>query len=122
MDGKKILVIDDDDLVRKSVEGLLRIEGYDSVCVKNAFEALHQIKETDFDLIISDIRMPGMNGVEAVREIRRMFNESSKKQIPIVFITGYAETSTELDAEKLGEVILKPFDLTRLAMTIREYL
>ena len=119
---RKILVIDDDDLVRKSVEGILRIEGYESVCAKSAFEAIDKIRDADFDLIISDIRMPGMNGVEAVREIRRMVNESAKKEIPIIFITGYAETSVEFDAEKLGEVILKPFDLTRLAMTIREYL
>lgn len=122
MGEKRILVIDDDKLVRESVRKVLEMEGYASVCTKDAFEALEKIREVDFDLIVSDIRMPGMNGVEAVREIRRMFNESSKKQIPIVFITGYAETSTELDAEKLGEVILKPFDLTRLAMTIREYL
>lgn len=122
MIGKKILVIDDDELVRKSIEGILRIEGYHSVSVNNPFEALEKIKETDFDLIVSDIRMPGMNGVEAARKIRQMMDEGAKKQMPIIFITGYAETSVELDAEKLGEVIIKPFDVTQLAMTIREYL
>jgi len=119
---KKILVIDDDDLVRKSIESILRIEGYESVCVNNPLEALDKIKETNFDLIVSDIRMPGMNGVEAARTIRKMINEGAKRQMPIIFITGYAETSVELDVEKLGEVIIKPFDVTRLAMTIREYL
>ncbi len=120
--GKKILVIDDDDLVRRSVQGILRLEGYESVCAKDAFEALEKIRNAEFDLIISDIRMPGKNGVEAVREIRKMFNENTRKDIPIIFITGYAEVSVELDAEALGEVILKPFDLSRLTMTIREYL
>ena len=119
---RKILVVDDDDLVRKSIEGVLRLEGYESVCAKDPSEALNQIREIDFDLVISDIRMPGMNGVEAARKIRKMIDENAKKQMPIIFITGYAETSVELDAEKLGEVILKPFDMTRLAMAIREYL
>ncbi len=119
---KRILVIDDDDLVRKSIQKLLHIEGYESVCVKDAREALEKLRALDFDLIISDIRMPGMNGVEAIKEARRIFDENSKNQLPIIFITGYADSSLELNAEKLGEVILKPFDLTRLVMTIREYL
>ena len=90
--------------------------------VEHIHKVIDEVKKIDFDLIVSDIRMPGMNGVEAVREIRKMFNANTKKQMPIIFITGYANTSVELDAETLGEVILKPFDLTRLTMTIREYL
>ena len=120
----KILVIDDDDLVRKSVSNVLIKAGYVVVITENAFEAINEIRRQSFDLIISDIRMPGKNGVEAVREIRKLINQHSdkSKDIPIVFITGYAETSEELDAELLGEVILKPFDLEHLLVTIREYL
>lgn len=122
MDGKKILVIDDDKLVRDSIAKILKKEGFHSVLTKTAFEALKKVREEEFDLIISDVRMPGMDGVQAVREIRCLFNENSRKDIPIIFITGYAETGQELKAEKLGEMILKPFDLTRLVMAIREYL
>lgn len=119
---KKILVIDDDDLVRKSVQHLLVKAGYNVICAPNSNKAIDEIKKQDFDLIVSDIRMPGKNGVEAVREIRRIVSQHTPRDIPIIFITGYAETSDELKAEVLGEVILKPFDLEHLLITIREYL
>lgn len=119
---RKILVIDDDKLVRDSVDKVLKREGYATDFAQNAIEALNKVGEQEFDLIISDIRMPGKNGVEAVREIRRLLHEKAGRDIPIIFITGYAEMSDQLKAEHLGEVILKPFDLSHLIMTIREYL
>lgn len=122
MEGKKILVIDDDRLVRESIRKILKKAGFDPVLTPNASEALERARQEEFDLIVSDIKMPGMNGVQAVREIRRLFNENSRKDIPIVFITGYADLSKGLDAEQLGEVILKPFDLNHLVTIIREYL
>ncbi len=120
--NKKILVIDDDDLVLKSIQNLLFKASYNVVCVPDAYQAIDQIKHREFDLIISDIRMPGKNGVEAIREIRSIVSRHSPKDIPIIFITGYAEAVEELDAELLGEVILKPFDIDHLLITIREYL
>jgi CheY-like chemotaxis protein len=120
--GKRILVVDDDLLVRQSVKKILDREGYDAVLVENADEGLEKAGSEVFDLILSDIRMPDKNGVEAAKELRRLFREKAKKDIPIIFITGYAEASVELKAENLGEVILKPFDVDRLLMTIREYL
>jgi len=119
---KHILVIDDDNLVLDTVDRVLKREGYRTTLVQNASQALEQARTRNFDLIISDIRMPGKNGVEAIREIRNLFDEKIRKDIPIVFITGYAEMSDQLNAEQLGEVILKPFDLSRLVITIREYL
>ncbi|MDP3981056.1 MAG: response regulator [Chlamydiota bacterium] len=119
---KKILVIDDDDLVRKSVQNILVRAGYSVACAADADKALAAIKQQEFDLIVSDIRMPGKNGVETVREIRSIVSEHSPRDIPIIFITGYAESSEELKAEILGEIILKPFDLDHLLITVREYL
>lgn len=119
---KKILVVDDDDLVRKSVQNILIKAGYSVVCAPDANRAIDEIRRQDFDLIVSDIRMPGKNGVETVREIRRIVNQHSPKDIPIIFITAYAETSEQLGAELLGEVIIKPFDLEHLLITVREYL
>lgn len=118
----KILVIDDDDLVRVSVQRVLVSAGYDVTCAQGATQAIDEIKKQDFDLIVSDIRMPDKNGVETVREIRKIVSQHSPKDIPIVFITAYADTSEQLGAELLGEVIIKPFDLDHLLITITEYL
>lgn len=119
---KKILVIDDDDLVRRSVEKLLTHTGYDVTIAHDFESAIKVIRSKEVDLVISDIRMPGKNGVETVREIRRLVCEYTKRDLPIIFITGYAESIDELKAEILGEVILKPFDLEHLLTTVREYL
>lgn len=117
-----ILLIDDDPLVLKTVTGLLWNQGYTCTSCQDPSEGLNQVKANHFDLVISDIRMPGKNGVEAAQEISRLFKEEAKKEIPILFITGFAELADQLKAEKLGEVILKPFDTGRFLMTIREYL
>ncbi len=119
---KKILVIDDDELVLKSVHNLLYRAGYAVTSAENASKAIDEIKRQDFDLIVSDIRMPGKNGVECIREIRGIVKQHTPKDIPIIFITGYAGANEELKADLLGEVILKPFDLDQLLITIREYL
>ena len=120
--NKRILVIDDDDLVRKSVQRVLVTAGYNVTCAQDANQAIDEIKKQDFNLIVSDIRMPGKNGVETVREIQKIVSQHSPKDIPIIFITAYADTSEQLGAEFLGEVIIKPFDLDHLLITVIEYL
>ncbi len=118
-----ILVIDDDVLVLKTFTKLLKSQGYEVIPTASYEEAVEAFKNSDFNLILSDIRMPGKNGVEVIKEIRRILNITKPgKDIPIIFITGYAEISDELKAEILGEVLLKPVDLERLLITIREYL
>lgn len=102
MASKKILVVDDDQLVLRSIEILLKKGGYNVVLAQNAQEAIGYCSDQNFDLIISDIRMPGKNGVDAIHEVRRIFDEKIRKDIPIIFITGYAEMSDELNAERLA--------------------
>ena len=118
----KILLIDDDPLVLRSVKTLLTHEGYECTACQTAQEGLEQIQGNHFALVVSDIRMPGKNGVEAAQEISRLFKKEAQREIPLVFITGFAELADQLKAEKLGEVILKPFDNQRFLMTLREYL
>lgn len=119
---RRILLVDDDKIVRESVNKILIREGYVTELAQNASEALMKIADQEFDLIISDIRMPGKNGVEVASEIRKLFRAKARKEVPIIFITAYAETVDELKAVNFGEVILKPFDISELVMTIREYL
>ena len=100
----------------------LQREHYEPVCTSTAEEAIGLAQTQDFDLIISDIRMSGKNGVEAMNEIRSMFKKDGRKDIPTIFITGYSDDAILMNAEGVGEIILKPFDLNRFLMTVREYL
>lgn len=120
--SKKILVLDDDPLVLRSLEMVLTRDHYEAVCASTADEAAEKAKLHDFDLIISDIRMSGKNGVEAMGEIRAMFQRTGRKDVPIIFITGHSHDAVLMNAEGIGEIVLKPFDLKRFLMTIREYL
>jgi len=111
--GKKILVIDDEKLVVESLKKLLKREGYDANIAKNGTEAMAQIKESDFDLIVSDIRMPDINGIEIVKKIREYLKQNGKRPIPEILITGYASKENLDEAEKLNvaDYIYKPFNI-----------
>lgn len=122
MGNRKILIIDDDNLVRRTVEIALKSQGMDVSSAESVDQGVALIRQSSYDLIISDIRMPQKNGVTGIREIRAILDEAGVRDVPIIFITGFAEMGEEYDAEQLGEVILKPFDLSHLLTTVREYL
>jgi len=121
---KNILVIDDEPLVTKSLGKLLRVSGYNAFIAASAQEALEKIKETTFDLIISDIRMPGTNGIEAISQIREYLKQDKKAQVPEIFITGYASEENYKQAIqlKMAEYIYKPFDMNELLDIIKRHL
>ncbi|MBI4430791.1 MAG: response regulator [Candidatus Omnitrophica bacterium] len=119
--AKKILLIDDDALVLKSVKRLLENQGYEVISVKNSEEALKVSESASFNLIISDIRMPGENGIATVRKIQEMLKRSTRADIPSIFITGYASEEAPIDALKLGakDYLLKPFDFNELISSVK---
>jgi len=119
---QKILVIDDDPLVLRSIQKALVHADFHCETALSADEGVAKARAEDYALIISDIKMPGRTGVEGVNEIRAYLKKQVGKDIPIIFVTGYAEMGQELDAEKHGEIIKKPFDINYLLTTIREYL
>lgn len=121
--AKKILVIDDEELIIKSLSRLLEKSGYEPFVVKNGQDALIVSEEEDFDLILADIRMPGINGVDAVKSIYEKAQVKGKK-IPVIFITGYADSEVEKEAETLNPTayIYKPFDIKELVDKVKEVL
>lgn len=123
-DEKKnlILIIDDDPLVLRTFDLLLKRVGYETVTASNHEDALQTILTKHVDLVLSDIRMPGKNGVETVQTILNHIKSAGRDDLPVIFITGYAEMSDELKADFLGEVLHKPVDMDHLLVTIREYL
>lgn len=122
--AKKILVIDDEGLVTKSLRKLLKKEGFDVTEAKSALEAIGKVKEMDFDLIVSDVRMPGMDGIEAIKDIRESLKQQGKSPIPEILITGYADedkykTAVQL---KVADYIYKPFDIQEFLDAVRRHL
>jgi len=110
--AKTILIIDDEELVTQSLRILLRKQGYGVQIAKNGLEALEKVKAADFDLIISDVRMPGWDGIETLKEIRAYLAKAEKKPIPEVLITGYADADKYEKANDLevADYLYKPFD------------
>lgn len=118
--SKKILVIDDEELVTESLKKLLNKAGYEVVVVNNGMRALESVKDNNFDLIVSDIRMPDMNGIEIIKEIRCYLKEKGKPSIPEILITGYASGENLVEAEDLNvaDYIYKPFNIKEFLETI----
>ncbi|MBN2119933.1 MAG: response regulator [Candidatus Omnitrophica bacterium] len=120
--SKRILLIDDEELVTKSVSMLLKTSGYETSIAQSGKEALEKIKETDFNLIICDIRIPEADGIEIIKQIRSYLNKAKKKQIPEILITGYADMEKYQEAMKLkvAEHLYKPFDNAVLLEAIKK--
>ena len=110
---KQILVIDDEELITKSLVLALEKSGYEVLVAKRCDEATAMAEAVDFDLIISDIRMPGINGIETVTRILNVMAKRNVQKIPTIFMTGYADPKSEEEANALNPkaYILKPFDL-----------
>ncbi|MFA4889437.1 MAG: response regulator [Candidatus Omnitrophota bacterium] len=122
--AKNILVIDDEGLVTKSLQRLLKKEGFNATIAASGEEAIEQCKNSDFDLIVSDIRMPQINGIETIQKIRALLKESGKKAIPEILITGYADEDNYKSALelKVADYIYKPFDTKEFLDTIKKNL
>lgn len=119
---KKILVIDDEELITRSLIKLLRNEGYVASLARSGDEALGKIRAEDFDLIICDVRMPGIDGIETIKGIRAYLEKSNKKSIPEVIITGYADAEkyeSAIDLE-VADYLYKPFDNNEFLRIVRK--
>src|SRR5450830_1645644 len=95
---RKILVVDDDPVVGKSFNRVLsQDKGYVVITAQNAAEALEKLREQEYDLVFTDIKMPGMDGVELAEHVK-----ASRPWTPVVIITGYGTTENEVRAKAAG--------------------
>ena len=120
--AKRILIVDDEELIIKTLSKLLERQKYEVLVAKSGQDALAIVEEEDFDLIIADVRMPGINGVETVRSIQDALEAKKRGKIPVIFITGYADDKIEEEAKTLMPVdyIYKPFDMHELLDRAKE--
>lgn len=112
----RILVIDDERSIRNTLKDILEFEKYKVDVAEDGFKALELIKTTDFDVILCDIKMPGMDGIEVLQKI-----EELKPDTPVVMISGHGNIDTAVESIKKGafDFIEKPLDLNRLLITLR---
>jgi nitrogen regulation protein NR(I) len=114
-----ILIIDDDDQLRISFERLLAEEGYEVRTAPSGEMGLRVFGEGSLDLVILDMRLPGMNGLEVFKAIH-----AQEPKLPVIIMTAYGTTDTAIEATKLGafDYILKPFDIPEMLKVIRQAL
>lgn len=108
---KRILLVDDEVNTRIALSRLLTREGYIVDTVANGFEALNHLREHDVNLIVTDINMPEMDGIEFLRELNRSFPGSN-----VIMITAYGGVESYIEAINLGafEYINKPVKIEEL--------
>src|SRR5659263_656348 len=95
---RKVLVVDDDPVVGKSFNRVLsKDKGYVVVTAQNAAEALERMREQEYDVVFTDIKMPGMDGVELTERVK-----ASRPWTPVVIITGYGTSANETRAKAAG--------------------
>jgi DNA-binding NtrC family response regulator len=106
MDGLSILVVDDEAVIRDGLQRILHGERFRVETCKSGHAAIELLQERDYELIITDLKMPGMNGIEVLKAVKAL-----QPDVPVIMITGYASVDTAVDAMKHGAVdyIAKPF-------------
>jgi signal transduction histidine kinase len=111
----RILVVDDEDQVVQIFRDLLTQQGYEVVSCGNGDDAIARVTTQRFDLVLTDINLPGTDGLEVVRAAK-----AADKDTCVILITGYASTTTAIDALRQGayDYITKPFDLWETAKAI----
>jgi len=116
---KPILVVEDEEIMRNSLRDWLTDNGYQVETVEDGEAALASVAQREFDLLILDLRLPGKDGIEVLRQAR-----ATKPQLKGIIITAYPSVQTAVEAIKEGavEYLPKPFDLDELDRIIQEQL
>ena len=117
MNGIKILVVDDEENIRFLFKEELEEEGYQVEVASNGFEAIDKVKGTRFDVIVMDIKMPGMDGIQALNEIKNMIKEQ-----PVILCSAYGEFKQDFSSWISDAYVVKSADTSELKQTIKNIL
>ncbi|MDQ0639106.1 two-component system nitrogen regulation response regulator NtrX [Pedobacter sp. W3I1] len=112
----KLLIIDDERAIRSTLREILEYENYDVEDIDNGIDGLEMIKKGNFDLVLCDIKMNKMDGMEVLEQAQLI-----KPDLPFIMISGHGTVETAIEASKKGafDFISKPPDLNRLLITVR---
>jgi len=119
---KKVLIAEDSSVIQKLTKKILENQNYKITPAKNGTQVIEMLNHEDFDIILMDINMPVMNGIECAEKIRGLSNKK-KASIPIIAITGNAMNLTMEDFNKSGinDYLQKPINFDRLVSLVNQY-
>lgn len=119
---KKVLIAEDSSVIQKLTKKILENQNYNIYPAKNGGQVLEMLNQEDFDIILMDINMPVMNGLECAEKIRGL-SDKKKALIPIIAITGNAMNLTMEDFNKSGinDYLQKPLNFDRLVSLVNQY-
>jgi two-component system nitrogen regulation response regulator NtrX len=115
----KILIVDDEVPIRRTLRDILEFEGYDVDEASDGLECIAKVQKEKYDVIITDIKMPRMDGIEALERLQILSPET-----PVIMVSGHGTIDTAVEAVKKGafDFISKPPDLNRMLITVRNAL
>ncbi|WP_321532966.1 sigma-54 dependent transcriptional regulator [uncultured Desulfuromonas sp.] len=117
--GQRVLLIDNEEGLCRMMEAVLKDSGYQVKSYTRSFEAVEDFEAETYDLVISDIKMPGMDGLEVLQKIR-----SKDQRVPVIMITAYATVETSIQALRKGayDMLTKPFEPEELLYRVKNAL
>jgi ATP-dependent Lon protease len=113
----KVLVVDDEEIARKNLDYILQKEGYIVVMAASGAEALEKMETSDFDVVLTDIRMENISGIEVLEKTKIKYPETE-----VVMVTAYASTDSATETLKKGafQYIAKPFKISEIRITVKQ--
>jgi len=117
MKDKKILIVDDEENIRILFKEELEEEGYEIDVASNGYEALEKIKKSPFDLVVLDIKMPGMDGIQTLNEIKKI-----NKDQHVILCSAYGEFKQDFSSWISDAYVVKSADTGELKNTIKNIL
>ena len=122
MSAKKVLVAEDSSVIQNLTKKILQFQNFEISSVKNGEQVLKSLEKENFDIILMDINMPKMDGMECARQIRKL-DDADKSNIPIIAITGNAKNYTEEDFKEAGfnDQLIKPLNFDSLVEFVKKY-
>jgi two-component system OmpR family response regulator len=117
MDEFKVLLVDDEDDFRETLQKRLRNRKLQVEAAENGYKALELIQTQDFDVVVLDVKMPGMDGIETLKEIK-----IKKPDVEVIMLTGHASVESGIQGMQLGafDYVMKPVPLDELLDKMRQ--
>ncbi|MFP4644034.1 MAG: response regulator [Spirochaetales bacterium] len=117
--AKKVLIVDDSAAIRKSISYILGQAGYEVNEAEDGVGGEKRVKESEYDLVITDVNMPNMDGIELVRRIR---GHEPSKFTPVIVLTTESQDTKMSEGKEAGATgwIVKPFDAEKLLKVVRK--